>query len=74
MSDLRIDGFNKIGDFSQMGGFQKTGSVYGVKLPGPGGHRRECQTCKNRKYKDGSDEMVSFKTPSIFHPRRLLLP
>ena len=23
----------------------------------------ECQTCKNRKYKDGSDEMVSFKTP-----------
>lgn len=22
----------------------------------------ECQTCKNRKYKDGSDEMVSFKS------------
>ncbi len=22
----------------------------------------ECQTCKNRKYQDGSDEMVSFKS------------
>ena len=22
----------------------------------------ECETCKNRKYQDGSDEMVSFKT------------
>lgn len=23
----------------------------------------ECQTCKNRRYQDGSNEMVSFKTP-----------
>lgn len=23
----------------------------------------ECQTCKNRRYQDGSDENVSFKTP-----------
>lgn len=23
----------------------------------------ECQTCKNRRYQDASDEMVSFKTP-----------
>ncbi|MDE7254147.1 MAG: hypothetical protein K2O32_14575 [Acetatifactor sp.] len=28
----------------------------------------ECQTCKNRKYKDGSDEMVSFKTPQHISP------
>ena len=28
----------------------------------------ECQTCKNRKYKDGSDEMVSFKTPGHISP------
>lgn len=28
----------------------------------------ECQTCKNRKYKDGSDEMVSFKTPGKIAP------
>lgn len=28
----------------------------------------ECQTCKNRKYKDGSDEMVSFKSPRHVSP------
>ena len=35
------------------------------------GHRSspaECETCKNRKYQDGSDEMVSFKSAAhIFH-------
>lgn len=30
----------------------------------------ECQTCKNRKYKDGSDEMVSFKTPANISPEQ----
>lgn len=30
--------------------------------------KKECQTCKNRKYKDGSDEMVSFKTPTHISP------
>lgn len=29
----------------------------------------ECQTCKNRKYKDGSDEMVSFKSPTHISPQ-----
>lgn len=29
----------------------------GIKANG-----EECQTCKNRKYQDGSDEMVSFKS------------
>lgn len=28
----------------------------------------ECQTCKNRKYKDGSDEMVSFKSAQHISP------
>ena len=28
----------------------------------------ECQTCKNRKYQDASDEMVSFKTPGKISP------
>lgn len=28
----------------------------------------ECQTCKNRKYKDGSDEMVSFKSAAHINP------
>lgn len=30
--------------------------------------KEECQTCKNRKYVDGSDEMVSFKTPQKMTP------
>ena len=29
---------------------------------------QECQTCKNRKYVDGSDEMVSFKSPAHISP------
>ena len=28
----------------------------------------ECETCKNRKYKDGSEEMVSFKSASHISP------
>lgn len=28
----------------------------------------ECQTCKNRKYQDGSDEMVSFKAAAHIDP------
>ena len=34
-----------------------------MKEPG-----EECQTCKNRKYQDGSDEMVSFKSPRHVSP------
>ena len=29
----------------------------------------ECQTCKNRKYQDGSDEMVSFKSAAHISPQ-----
>ena len=28
----------------------------------------ECETCKNRKYQDGSDEMVSFKAAGHIDP------
>lgn len=28
----------------------------------------ECQTCKERKYQDGSNEMVSFKSPAHISP------
>lgn len=28
----------------------------------------ECETCKNRKYQDGSDENVSFKSPGKISP------
>ncbi len=29
----------------------------------------ECETCKNRKYQDGSDEMVSFKAAAHIDPQ-----
>jgi len=28
----------------------------------------ECETCKNRKYQDGSNEMVSYKAPTHISP------
>ncbi|HOO80821.1 MAG TPA: hypothetical protein PLZ77_06660 [Lachnospiraceae bacterium] len=34
------------------------------------GKPAECQTCKNRKYVDGSDEMVSFKSPTNISPEQ----
>lgn len=34
------------------------------------GAEGECQTCKNRKYVDGSNEMVSFKSPTNIAPER----
>lgn len=42
---------------------KETNERMGIKDPA-----EECQTCKNRKYKDGSDEMVSFKTPTHISP------
>ncbi len=38
------------------------------KKPGMPSSPEECETCKNRKYQDGSDEMVSFKSPAHISP------
>ena len=37
--------------------------------PGHKSSPAECETCKNRKYQDGSDEMVSFKSASHISPQ-----
>jgi hypothetical protein len=37
-------------------------------LPGQKKSSEECQTCKNRKYKDGSNEMVSYKSAQHISP------
>lgn len=37
--------------------------------PGRKSSPAECETCKNRKYQDGSDEMVSFKSASHISPQ-----
>ena len=39
-----------------------------VKAPGRTSAPSECETCKNRKYQDGSDEMVSFKSAAHISP------
>lgn len=39
-----------------------------VKAAGRKSSPAECETCKNRKYKDGSDEMVSFKSATHISP------
>ena len=39
-----------------------------VKAPGKTSAPSECETCKNRKYQDGSDEMVSFKSAAHISP------
>ena len=36
--------------------------------PGRKSSPAECQTCKERKYQDGSDEMVSFKSAAHISP------
>lgn len=44
----------------------------GQKVKGTGDYgTHECQTCANRKYKDGSNDMgVSFKTPTKLSPEK----
>lgn len=39
-----------------------------VKKNGRRSSPEECETCKNRKYQDGSDENVSFKSPKHVSP------
>lgn len=43
-------------------------SASDVKSPGRKSSPAECETCKNRTYKDGSDEMVSFKSATHISP------
>ena len=46
---------------TQIEGEQTAGKVQGAK-------KTECQTCKERKSQDGSDEMVSFKAAAHISP------
>lgn len=53
-----VSGVNGIG---ATGEEQTAGRVQGTG-------KTECQTCKERKYQDGSDEMVSFKSAAHISP------
>ena len=73
-------GFSSYQNF--IGGISGVGSVNGaeeskpvvnpgesdVKAPGRTSAPAECETCKNRKYQDGSNEMVSFKAAAHISP------
>jgi hypothetical protein len=58
----------KAGGPSQAEKKNLTGKGSGERKKGIEDPSEECQTCKNRKYKDGSDEMVSFKSPQHVSP------
>lgn len=60
-------------------GLSNTGNPTDARIPEDGKSQKttargtedptqECQTCKNRKYVDGSNEMVSFKSPTHVSP------
>lgn len=61
-----------------MGSAASAGETHGAILnpgestkanPGKRVSPAECETCKNRKYQDGSDEMVSFKSAQHISPQ-----
>lgn len=76
MSDMSISGpngysspydrYNSYGDYGSYGQTQEDDeNASGIgRKSSPG----ECETCKRRKYQDGSDEMVSFKAAGHIDP------
>ena len=68
---MQIDGWNPK-DIGYDTGYNHTygvGTDTDAKSTGAAdGSKGECQTCKNRKYQDGSNENVSFKSASHISP------
>lgn len=68
---MAIGGVGSYGGVNDLWGFSPLDreSQSNIDDPVKGATKKgECQTCKNRKYVDGSDEMVSFKSPSKINP------
>jgi hypothetical protein len=77
---LSINGYQSpyynTGAASAYSGEEKSSAI--VKNPGESDVRQagrksspaECETCKERKYQDGSDEMVSFKSAAHISPQQ----
>ena len=72
MMNLNINGMS-YGSYQPLGNSSVYGNNYDEKAKaGANGinPQEECETCKNRKYKDGSDEMnVSFKAATHVSPQ-----
>lgn len=62
-------GASAAGSANASGGVIRNPGESTVKTAGRKSSPAECQTCKNRKYKDGSDEMVSFKSATHISPQ-----
>ena len=73
MTDIRFVPYNNIPSYSPYPlsqnsfGMPKDNSV--IDPSGDTSKTGECQTCANRKYQDGSDEMVSFKSAQHISPQ-----
>ena len=63
MTTNYISGVNYSTNQTRLGFEEKERTITGHKSS-----PEECKTCKNRKYQDGSDEMVSFKTAAHISP------
>ena len=62
-----MTGTGTIGESQGTGAIRNPGEDTRV-APGRKSSPAECETCKERKYQDGSDEMVSFKTAQHMDP------
>lgn len=64
-------GYSAIGPTGQAqtsDGITKNPGASDVKSAGRASSPADCQTCQERKYQDGSDEMVSFKSAAHISP------
>ncbi len=71
LSPFRLQGMS--GGVSGAGAVEGTGAIRNPGesrevAPGKRVSPAECETCANRKYQDGSDEMVSFKSSAHISP------
>jgi len=60
--------YNAIERSGVSGGVQSTSDTNSVDDAALAVQKGECQTCKERKYQDGSDENVSFKSAAHIDP------
>lgn len=62
------DGCRQNNNGVETGSVEKNPGESETRKPGRRSSPAECETCKERKYKDGSDEMVSYKTAAHISP------
>ncbi len=67
-TNAAIPGIQSPSGEKEIGKAEKNPGESEIKAPGRKSSPAECETCKERKYQDGSDEMVSFKSASHISP------